>query len=440
MKLSSFALPILSASTAFALFPGPPGPPRPFRRTLTQDTCGCLDTDLTLKEVLDSQGKATVAGHLDACLCTADVVAFVKSNVVAQKAVKLVGDSTKVETLISNMITGLPSASHCSYPDHASALCTDSNPCNFECADGYLPFPPDRPTSCKCPEQLMECDGKCGHFKQCPSKPAPSRRVNEPKCADGLTMCGVPDTTGQPWKCVDVKTDVETCGGCVKACSYGKAPVNGVNCKNIKGVIRDTVTCGNGHCIVKDCAKGYIVSPASDTCIPMSKQESEAAIPNPSGSTGNAEVPKVSRDERTAALKNGAVMPNTPIGVPVGGSKIPRDVTGGIQQSAEVVVKPVLGATERLTAGGSAEAAKVVSPVVGGAESFTGSFKATRDAGLVHGPAPIDGAVKGFNAHKGALAGMHGTRGFSKRLIPGAGTYFEDAKAVVPGMTPVHAA
>lgn len=58
----------------------------------------------------------------------------------------------------------------------------------------------------------MECDGKCGSFTVCPSKAPPSRRDNEPQCAAGRTMCGVPGaSTGQPWKCVDVTTDPTTC-------------------------------------------------------------------------------------------------------------------------------------------------------------------------------------------------------------------------------------
>ncbi|KAG1813531.1 uncharacterized protein BJ212DRAFT_1588579 [Suillus subaureus] len=411
---------------------------------LCQDVCGSLNTDLTLKEVLDSQGKATVAGHLDVCLCAKDVVTFVKSNVVAQKAVKLVGDHTKVETLISNMITSLPTASHCSYPDHASPVCSDSNPCNFECTDGYLPFPAERPTSCQCPDHLMECGGKCGHFKECPSEAPLSRRNNDPKCANGLTMCGVTTSTGQPWKCVDVKTDATTCGACVKAAPYGKAPINGVNCKEIEGVIPGTVTCGNGRCIVKDCAEGFSVSPASDTCIPVSKyaptapkQQNGAAIPSPSGSTKG---PKVSRDERPAGSKHDAGAPPTPFG----GLRFPRDVAGNIQQGASAVVGPVVDVAEHLTASGSAgpggvvtnvkQGAEVVSPVLGVVEHTSGSFKATRGVGLPHGAgvSPNDVAKGVAAGHMGTPVGFHGVRGVAGGLIPGpgphAGPHTEDVK------------
>ncbi|KAG1764277.1 hypothetical protein EV702DRAFT_1205088 [Suillus placidus] len=393
MKLSSFAVPILSASTAFALSKLP----RPHRRApIVHDVCGSLNSDLILNEVIDSLGRATVAGHIEVCLCLSDVVKFVESNIVAQEAVKLLGDHVKVEALISGMITGLPTGSHCSYPDHARALCTDSNPCDFECTDGYLAFPPEKPTSCKCPNHLMECDGKCGHFKECPSKAPPSRRGNEPQCAAGRTMCGIPGTsTGQPWKCVDVTTDPTTCGGCLNASPFGNAPVAGVNCEDIKGVIPGTVACGNGRCIVKDCAEGFFVAPASDACIPVpeyatvdSNQQSGEAIP---GSAGSIEGPKVSRDELTAALKHGAGIAIAHFGGPVGGLKTPRDVTSGIQHGTGVLVKPV--------------------------EGTSAGFKATRDVGLAHG------AAKSLTAgHMGAFAGTHGIRGVDGGLIPGAGT------------------
>ncbi|KAG1840665.1 hypothetical protein C8R48DRAFT_740264 [Suillus tomentosus] len=425
MRLSSFAVPILSVSTTFALSKLP-HPHRPHRRALMQDICGSLNSDLVLNEVIDSYGNPTVAGHIEACLCLSDVGKFVESNAVAQQAVELLYDESKVEALISDMVTGLPTASHCSYPDHARALCTDSNPCDFECADGYLAFPSERPTSCKCPDNFMECDGKCGPFTVCPSKAPPSRRDNEPQCAAGRTMCGVPGTsTGQPWKCVDITTDPTTCGGCVEACPFGHAPVTGVNCTDIKGVIPDTVSCGNGRCIVKDCAEGFVVSSASDTCIPVSdrvtagsEQQSGAAIPGSSASTGSTESFKSSRREVTVP-KHGA---GSAI-APVGGLKA-RDVIGDIQHGTGIVHR----ATERLTPGGSASPAGVqgtkgVSPASGSVEGTSDGFKATRNVGLAHdaGVMPV-GARNLAVDHMGAFTGTHEVCDVDADLIPVAGT------------------
>lgn len=391
-----------------------------------QDICGSLNSDLVLNEVIDSYGNPTVAGHIEACLCLSDVAKFVESNAVAQKAVELLCDESKVEALISDMVTGLPTASHCSYPDHARPLCTDSNPCDFECADGYLPFPSEMPTSCRCPDNFMECDGKCGPFTVCPSKAPPSRRDNEPQCAAGRTMCGVPGTsTGQPWKCVDVTTDVTTCGGCVEACPFGHAPVTGVNCTDIKGVIPDTVSCGNGRCIVKDCAESFVVSSASDTCIPVSErvtagseQQSGAAIPGSSASTGSTESFKSSRREVTVP-KHGA---DSAV-APVSGLKT-RDVIGDIQHGTGIVHR----ATGRLTPGGSTSPAGVqgikrVSPASGAVEGTSDGFKATRNVGLVHdaGVVPI-GARNLAVGHMGAFTGTHEVCDVDADLIPVAGT------------------
>lgn len=429
MRLSSFVIPILSASTAFALSKLP----RPYRRTLVHDTCGSLNSDLILNEVIDSHGKPTVAGHINVCLCRSDVHKFVESNVVAQKAVKLLGDHAKVEALISDMVTGLPTASHCSYPDHARALCAQSNPCDFECTDGYMTFPPERPTSCKCPDHLTECDGKCVQPDLCPSKAPPSRRSKEPHCAAGRTMCGIPGTsTGQPWKCIDVKTDPTTCGGCLEACPFGNAPVTGVNCKEIKGVNPNTVTCGNGRCIVKDCAKGFFVAPSGDKCIPLpkyttagSKQQSGATIAGPSDPAGGIEGLKVSRDALIAALKHGAGIAIAPFGGPVGGLKTPRDVNGGIQHGTGVNIKPILGATKHLNTGGSqavgpadviagvVRGAKVASPAAGAVDGTSTGFKAL-DVRLAHdvGATPIGGAAGSLTAdHIGGFPGIHGIRG-----------------------------
>ena len=52
MRLSAFAIPVLSASTAFALSKSS----RPYRRDILYDTCGSINSDLVLDEVIDSFG------------------------------------------------------------------------------------------------------------------------------------------------------------------------------------------------------------------------------------------------------------------------------------------------------------------------------------------------------------------------------------------------
>jgi hypothetical protein len=100
-----------------------------------------------------------------------------------------------------------------------------------------------------------------------------------------------------------VSSDISIGGGCVKAAPSGSAPVNGLNCKKIEGVNPDTVACGGGRCIVNDCMEGFFVAPAKDSCIPATgSSKGPDTIPGASGSSGNTEGVKVSRDESTDEL------------------------------------------------------------------------------------------------------------------------------------------
>lgn len=229
-------------------------------------------------------------------------------------------------------------------------------------------------------------------------------------------------------------SDIYTGGGCLEACPFGNAPVTGVNCKEIKGANPNTVTCGNGRCIVKDCAKGFFVAPSGDACIPMpkyvtagSKQQSGATIAGPSDPARGIEGLKVSRDALLAALKHGAGIAIAPFGGPVGGLKTPRDVNGGVQHGTGVDIKPILGATKHLTTGGSAGPAGVIagvvqrakvaaSPAAGAVDGTSAGFKAL-DVRLAHdaGVTPIGSATGSLTAdHIGGFPGIRGIRGVER--------------------------
>ncbi|KIJ62252.1 hypothetical protein HYDPIDRAFT_61617, partial [Hydnomerulius pinastri MD-312] len=209
-------------------------------------------------------GKPYVAGHLDVGICISQVKIFVESHNVTEAAVKVVGEA-KVQATVTAMIKG--AGTDCSYPQHAEPSCAPDDPCNFKCTDGFLAMPSKNPTSCQCPPHQRVCDGVCGHFHMDCGKKAPlSRRQNDPKCAEGLTMCGVPEASwGQAYKCVDTTSDSLTCGGCVKASPFGSPSTGGVNCRGIPQV--DDVTCEENSCIVHSCKDGYMVTPANDWCI-----------------------------------------------------------------------------------------------------------------------------------------------------------------------------
>ncbi|KAH7920840.1 hypothetical protein BV22DRAFT_1020459, partial [Leucogyrophana mollusca] len=221
-----------------------------------------------------------VVGLLDVCVCVSDVPTFVEKNDIAKEAVKLVG-SSKVEVIVKNLIDDTP-GQECHYPDHAQATCTSANPCAFECTDGFLPYPRGKPTKCICPPHLTECNGKCGHFPiDCATKaPVSHRRRNTPTCHPGLELCGIPNgSDGKGWKCVNVQTDAQTCGGCVAPPPFGNPSTHGINCMALPHVTN--ATCSHGQCVITGCDSGYFFSPTRNGCIPIhDSSDKDATNPN----------------------------------------------------------------------------------------------------------------------------------------------------------------
>lgn len=159
-------------------------------------------------------------------------------------------------------------------------------------------------------------------------------------------------------------SDVLIGGGCLQAAPSGNAPVTGLNCKDIKDIKSDTVTCGKGHCIVNDCIEGFFVAPAKDSCIPLPQSatagsKGSAAI-TADGSSGSTEGVKVSRDELTGGLAHGAganplvggaqgACTSIPVGSGFEGTTSAR-VTRDVVQDA-TGVNPILVAVRSIAAG-----------------------------------------------------------------------------------------
>ncbi|KAG6376805.1 hypothetical protein JVT61DRAFT_1831 [Boletus reticuloceps] len=248
------AVPLLMASAIVAH--------SPLKRGIHTDICAHLDVDLVFSDV-EANGKPYNAGHIDIGLCVSQVKSFVGHYDVTEAAAKVVGVD-KVESKVIELIkkTGV----QCSYPPHARPSVTTSNECDFICTDGFLAIPANHPSSCVCPPSHLECNGKCSQISDCSTKPPPSRRQNEPKCAKDLTMCGVPDARwGQAFKCANVTSDSYTCGGCVKASPFGSSSTGGVNCHDIPNV--DEVSCIDSKCFVHTCKSGFTESASNDGCV-----------------------------------------------------------------------------------------------------------------------------------------------------------------------------
>ncbi|KAF9240041.1 hypothetical protein BU15DRAFT_74269 [Melanogaster broomeanus] len=302
MKLCALAAPLLLASNSFARSPNSPL----HRRAQHTDVCANIHADLVFPDVI-IDGKEYVAGHVDIGLCVSQVKVLVGHYNVTEAAIKVVGQD-KVESTIVDMIK--KAGTECSYPQHAQPTVTPDDACGFICTDGFLAMPANRPTSCQCPPQMMVCDGKCGHFHlDCHKTAPPSRRQLDPKCGEGLTMCGVSGATGQAYKCTDTKSDSFTCGGCVKPSPFGSSSTKGVNCHDIPNVAE--VTCKGNTCFIDSCKSGFIVTTSKDGCIPQPEQNVPRGIPlsDGAGLLGSAARPaqgvKVVRDGLSGASKDG---------------------------------------------------------------------------------------------------------------------------------------
>lgn len=375
MRLSAFAVtPLVLASTAFARSSFSSRVQK--RSSPATDYCAHLNTDLVLSDL------HVDAGHLDVSICTSQISAFVEANQVAQAAVKVVGVQDVQTTLVSMV---KHSGTECSFPSHSELSPTPSNVCNFKCTDGFLAMPPDHPTSCECPSHLTVCNGKCGHFRpdQCAKAAPPSRRQNEPKCADDLQMCGVAGASnGQSWKCVNVNNDPMTCGGCVKPSPFGSSTANGVNCNAISNV--KTATCNNGKCVVQQCEDGYDPTSANDACIRASKGSQARSTSTPAALMSD----EYRRDDE-ADLGHGEALATKPLSVmdvsAAGVESKPEETIGGLTHGSEIDV-PGVGAFAASTnagfrvdhrdlVGSASQGANVINPLLASAEGISATAK-----------------------------------------------------------------
>ncbi|KZT55641.1 hypothetical protein CALCODRAFT_556338 [Calocera cornea HHB12733] len=64
-------------------------------------------------------------------------------------------------------------------------------------------------------------------------------------------------------ECVDVASDIESCGGCVGLDGSG----TGVDCTSIDGA--ESVSCIDGTCVIDECARGYKLERNRSTCTPI---------------------------------------------------------------------------------------------------------------------------------------------------------------------------
>ncbi|KAI9070008.1 hypothetical protein FKP32DRAFT_1535591, partial [Trametes sanguinea] len=70
------------------------------------------------------------------------------------------------------------------------------------------------------------------------------------------------------FECIDIRRDLESCGGCV----YNDSPFGertaggGRDCSAIPNV--DNVRCDKGECVIGKCMHGFYLTEEGDRCLP----------------------------------------------------------------------------------------------------------------------------------------------------------------------------
>ncbi|TBU59822.1 hypothetical protein BD310DRAFT_876522 [Dichomitus squalens] len=232
----------------------------------TSDVCANL-IELPL-QWHPSSGATVMVGLIDTCACLSTIPNVLQTNAVAKALVSVAGTAVATASLTS-LINAHGSV--CTYPDNAVPVCSGLNACGYSCGNG---FGFDSASGdCVCPDPDSICNGQCQ--SSCPSSVAiPRRRAaaaynraseRRRMCQRGYTACGITEQRGratEPWECIDVKADLESCGGCMTPFD-AFSPI-GVDCTAIRGVA--DVSCRHGRCLVRRCTSGYAVTSDRSGC------------------------------------------------------------------------------------------------------------------------------------------------------------------------------
>ncbi|KAH9950777.1 hypothetical protein B0H21DRAFT_776466 [Amylocystis lapponica] len=189
------------------------------------DTCAYIDAD-----VLDNVSILGISLGLDVdiCICISLLPLIISANVELEALVPLVGLNDLIAKL-GVVVNDSPNGQHCTYPDHAYAICSQGNPCGFGCEPPYVVDD----GQCVCPPPLSSCNGVCGSFPHGCGSSGPkswSRRSGGPvqrridsgsgittfadaqaTCKMNETVCGVYGSSVTGFECLDTDTQLESC-------------------------------------------------------------------------------------------------------------------------------------------------------------------------------------------------------------------------------------
>lgn len=127
----------------------------------------------------------------------------------------------------------------CTYPANATPVCGDG--CPFTCPTNY------KVCGNTCISSTTTCtSGRTSRKREATQKVCPTGFA---ACATGLKGFG---GNAAGWECVDVDSDIESCGGCQQPMPGGKV---GQDCTAIPGA--DAVACLSGGCQILRCSRGF---------------------------------------------------------------------------------------------------------------------------------------------------------------------------------------
>ncbi|WVR05898.1 hypothetical protein IAU60_002924 [Kwoniella sp. DSM 27419] len=97
-------------------------------------------------------------------------------------------------------------------------------------------------------------------------------------CPMGMSKCAVGALGAGQWECVDIQSDIESCGGCMyPSVSMDNTPqAIGTDCTAIPNI--DIVSCIHGSCLIEACAKGFQLASNGTSCELPSKQIENRSI------------------------------------------------------------------------------------------------------------------------------------------------------------------
>ncbi|KAJ8082563.1 hypothetical protein PM082_008418 [Marasmius tenuissimus] len=238
--------------------------PQPVARAL-------LDVCVNLNVVLPPGFKQLLTGNIDLCLCLKDLDIFLDAKVKDLGVLGGLLDVPFLRILLKDLFR--QSGKDCSLPDHAHFVCTNSDPCHFDCDEGFTRVG----NQCVCSPPKKLCQGQCvSSPNACDPSAVPrslrSRR-NEittlkqaQKYCGGKSVCGLP--SGQGFECVDTENAVDSCGGCVYPNPWATA-TSGRDCATPHAL---KAACRQSQCVVDLCQDGFAPNDARDACVAIHRK------------------------------------------------------------------------------------------------------------------------------------------------------------------------